>query len=166
MNYHYFCLQHRCLPYTRRATVLYTGDAKTFAWKGGGGRRPPIKLLNASDYVIVKAGKRYSMQPPVHVRSLVETMERNESYIYWLQPKGGGIEDQFASININGKFYHLNSKLEKAIFRNVRLTKDFRNYETLADGTHKLRIPTRLLKEKIRTSVRAQDCAPVSTHWM
>ena len=57
----------------------------------------------------------------MHVRSLVETMERNESYIYWLQPKNGGIEDQFASININGKFYHLNSKLEKAIFRNVSL---------------------------------------------
>ena len=120
-----------------------------------------MKLLNAADYVVIKAGKRYSMQPPVHVRSLVERMERNESFIYWLQPKDGGIEDQFASINVNGKFYHLNSKLEKAIFRNVRLTKDFRNYETLADGTHKLRIPTRLLKEKIRTSVRAADCSPV-----
>jgi len=121
-----------------------------------------MKLLNAADYVVIKAGTRYSMQPPVHVLSLVEKIERNESYIYWLQPKNGGIEDQFASININGKFYHLNSKLEKAIFRNVRLTKDFRIYETLADGTHKLRIPTRLLKEKIRTSVRASDCSPVS----
>ena len=65
--------------------------------------------------------------------------------------------DQFPSINVNGKFYHLNSKLEKAVFRSVRLTKDFRNYEFLEDGTMKLRIPVRLLREKIRTSVRADD---------
>ena len=130
-----------------------------------------MKLLTSSEFVVVKAGRRYSMPPPVQVHGLLESMERNESYIYWLQPKDGGIHDQFASINVNGKFYHLNSKLEKAIFRNVRLTKDFRNYEYLADGTMKLRIPTRLLREKIRTSVRvveghtvrARECGRV---WM
>lgn len=122
-----------------------------------------MKLLGVSEFDIVKAGKRYSMPPPVQVQSLIESMERNESYIYWLKPKGGGVEDQFASINVNGKFYLLNSKLEKAIFRNVRLTKDFRNYELLADGTKKLRIPTRLLREKIRTSVRSTEEPQVGT---
>ena len=40
-----------------------------------------------------------------------------------------------ACICVNGKFYALGSKVEKAIFRNVRLTRDFRNYERLVDGT-------------------------------
>ena len=124
-----------------------------------------MKLLTSSEFVVVKAGRRYVMPPPVQVHGLLQSMERNESYIYWMQPKDGGIHDQFASINVNGKFYHLNSKLEKAIFRNVRLTKDFRNYEVLADGTKKLRIPTRLLREKIRTSVRAADGQVVSVRW-
>ena len=115
-----------------------------------------MRQLNVADYVMVKAGSVYTTPQPVEVHHLLEKMERNESYIYWLQPKHGGLESQFASINVNGRFFHLNSKLEKAIFRNVRLTKNFQNFEVLADGTKKLRIPARLLREKIRTSVRAE----------
>jgi len=51
-------------------------------------------------------------------------------------------------------FYALSSKVEKAIFRSVRLTRDFRNYERLVDGTRKLVIPRRLFQEKLRTSRR------------
>ena len=116
-----------------------------------------MKSLDVGDFIVVKAGKKYAMPPPVQTAALMQGMERKESYVYWLQPRGGGVADQFPSINVNGKFYHLNSKLEKAVFRSVRLTKDFRNYEFLEDGTMKLRIPVRLLKEKIRTSVRADD---------
>lgn len=116
-----------------------------------------MKSLDIEDFIVVKAGRTYAMPPPVHTATLMQSMERKESYVYWLQPRGGVVADQFPSINVNGKFYYLNSKLEKAVFRNVRLTKDFRNYEFLEDGTMKLRIPLRLLKEKIRTSVRADD---------
>ncbi len=52
---------------------------------------------------------------------------------------------------MNGLFYALRSKVEKAIFRSVRLTSDFRNYERLVDGTRKLVIPRRLFQEKLRT---------------
>lgn len=110
--------------------------------------------MNPADFVLIRAGRACILPPPLESGSLMANLERNESCIFWLQPKGGRVEDQFASVNVNGKFYYLNSKMEKAVFRNVRLTKDFRNYEFLADGTKKLRIPLRLFREKIRTSVR------------
>lgn len=85
-------------------------------------------------------------------------MEKNESYIWWLQPNSGDLQSQIASICVNQKFYALNLRLEKVIFRHIRLTKDFVNVEFLEDGTEKLRIPRRLLREKLRTAMRAQVC--------
>jgi hypothetical protein len=88
------------------------------------------------------------------MEELLPSVERNEDAVYWLQPKGGKVEQQEACICVNGTFYSLNSKFEKAIFRNVRLTRDFQNYERLIDGTLKLVIPRRLFQEKIKTSRR------------
>ena len=113
-----------------------------------------MKVLNPADFLLIRAGRPCTLTPPLEPGSLMASLERNESCNFWLQPKDGRVEEQFASVNVNGKFYYLNSKMEKAVFRNIRLTKDFRNYEFLADGTKKLRIPQRLLREKIRTSVR------------
>ena len=66
---------------------------------------------------------------------LLPRIERNEGAVYWLQPKGGTVDQQEACICVNGKFYALSCKFEKAIFRSVRLTRDFQNYECLVDGT-------------------------------
>jgi hypothetical protein len=90
-------------------------------------------------------------------------MERNEGAVYWLQPKNGTMEQQEACICVNGVFYALNSKFEKALFRNVRLTRDFQNIERLVDGTKKLVIPRRLFCEKLRTSRRV-SCYTVSCY--
>jgi len=119
--------------------------------------RPPrfiMKTINVEGYVVVKAGMECCTGAPVAVQSLVAQMERNKDYIYWLQRARGGVETQIACLKINGVFHGLNMKLEKAIFRHVRLTRDFVNLELLSDGTQKLRIPTRLLHEKLRTSCR------------
>ena len=86
-------------------------------------------------------------------------MERNEGAVFWLQPKNGTVEQQEACICVNGVYYGLNSKFEKAIFRNVRLTRDFKNLERLVDGTRKLVIPRRLFYEKLRTSRRVSKFA-------
>lgn len=92
------------------------------------------------------------MNGPTDFKRLVSFLERQEQYIYWLQTASGQIQDQVASLCVNGKFYALNLKLEKAIFRQFRLNKNFVNVETLEDGTKKLRIPHRLFSEKIKTS--------------
>jgi hypothetical protein len=70
----------------------------------------------------------------------------------WLQRKNSDFETQIPAVNVNGSFYQPSFKLEKAIFRHIRLTRNFQNYELLEDGTKKLRIPLRLWLEKQRTS--------------
>ncbi len=99
------------------------------------------------------AKRNLSLAP---IEQLLPAMERNEGAVYWLQPRGGTVEQQEACICVDGVFYMLNSKFEKAIFRNVRLTRDFENYERLVDGTRKLVIPRRLFNEKMRTSRRVR----------
>ena len=120
-----------------------------------GGRRA-MKVVDVSRFEVVRAGVPCFTPPPVNVETIAKLMERNEDYIFWLQPPGGGVEQQLACVQINSVFYQLNMRLEKAIFRHIRLNRDFQNLERLEDGTPKLRIPTRLLREKMRTSLRSK----------
>jgi len=126
-----------------------------------------MKIVDISAFDIVKPGIEFQIQTKTprdedSVAELLPDMERNEGAVFWLEPKGGTVEQQEACICVNGVFYALNSKFEKAIFRNVRLTRDFKNYERLVDGKTKLVIPRRLFSEKLRTSrrVRADPCVP------
>ena len=121
-----------------------------------------MKAINISEFDIIKCGMEFVTTAVARpgVEDLLPHMERNESYVYWMQPKGGAIEQQLACICVNGTYYSLNNKLEKAIFRNVRLTRDFQNFERLVDGTRKLVIPQRLFHEKLRTSNRVRTALP------
>lgn len=116
-----------------------------------------MKLFDCDNYDVVKAGKEFLSDCTINLQHLLSVMEKNETYIFWLQPKNSDINSQVACIKINGVFYNLNLKMEKIIFRHIRLTKNFVNQERLEDGTPKLRIPHRLLKEKLRTALRAQQ---------
>jgi hypothetical protein len=121
---------------------------------------PQMKIIDISAFDIVKTGIEFqvvtSSKESSAVAELLPNMERNESAVFWLQPKHGTVEQQEACICVNGNYYALNSKFEKAIFRNVRLTRDFKNLERLVDGTRKLVIPRRLFYEKLRTSRRVR----------
>jgi len=122
-----------------------------------------MKAIRVAEFDIIKCGVEFvtGRDSRPGVEELLPHMERKESYVYWMQPKGGSTEQQQACIHVNGTYYALNNKLEKAIFRNVRLTRDFKNYERLVDGTRKLVIPQRLFQEKLRTSNRVPSVCPV-----
>ena len=117
-----------------------------------------MKQVDPTKFTIIKAGKAHTSEGAVNIKQIISIMERNESYIFWLQPKGASVQAQFPCIQINGIFYQLNLRLEKVIFRHVRLTRDFVNLELLEDGTPKLRIPSRLHREKLRTALRSEVC--------
>lgn len=117
-----------------------------------------MKKIDPNSYILIKAGIDCNISMPFDVDTLSNIMERNESYIFWLQPRNGGLQDQIAAVSLRGILYSINLRLEKAIFRRVRLSKSFLNVELLQDGTEKLRIPTRLLREKQRTSQRHLVC--------
>jgi len=113
-----------------------------------------MRTIDVKSMTMIKQGMRCESPLPLRIPDIISLMERNEEYIYWFQPTGGDVKTQVACVNINDKFYALNLKLEKAIFRHVRLTKNFVNLEVLQDGTKKLRIPIRLMQEKMRMSHR------------
>ncbi len=126
-----------------------------------------MKAIDVLDFDIIKCGVEFvtGVGARPGVDDLLPHMERNENYVYWMQPKGGSMDEQQACICVNGTYYALNNKLEKAIFRNVRLTRDFKNFERLVDGTRKLVIPERLFQEKLRTSNRVPHVHAGSTHF-
>lgn len=109
-----------------------------------------MKIVDLSCFDLIKEGIEFvtssNKQREQPLEELLPCIERNESAVYWLQPKGGTVDQQEACICVNGMFYALNSAFEKAIFRSVRLTRDFQNYERLVDGTPKLVIPRRLFQ--------------------
>ena len=110
-----------------------------------------MRSIDISTYEIVKAGVSATLDK-MSVHTLIDLMQKNDQYVYWLQRKNTTFETQIPAVCVNEHFYHPSFKLEKAIFRHIRLTRNFQNYELLEDGTKKLRIPLRLWLEKQRTS--------------
>jgi hypothetical protein len=73
--------------------------------------------------------------------------------VTWVMPRGGKPHEQIPCIQYKDRYYSLSLRMQKAIYRHIRLKKGFKNEETV-NGTPKLRIPDLLLKEKIRTQSR------------
>ena len=68
-------------------------------------------------FQLVKAGMPCYISTPFKLESIMQLMERNEKYIFWIQPPGTTMQKQIACVQINDVFYQLNLRLEKAIFR-------------------------------------------------
>jgi len=124
-----------------------------------------MRTFDISNYTIVKAGLPASLET-VNVCTLIQMMQKNEKYVYWLQRKNSDFETQIPAVNVNGSFYQPSFKLEKAIFRHIRLTRNFQNYELMEDGSKKLRIPLRLWREKQRTSSKFSVRHTRHTIWL
>ena len=86
-------------------------------------------------------------------KQAIALLERNTKVVTWLMPAGGRPQDQIPCIFYKGKHFSLSLRMQKAIYRHIRLKKGFKN-EEIVDGMPKLRIPDLLLKEKIRTQSR------------
>ena len=111
-----------------------------------------MKVIDIKNFSVVKVGQACVLPEPTDVHCLIKLMQMNEKYVYWLQPKNKDFSCQIPALYVNGNYVQPSVKLEKAIFRHIRLTRNFQNFELLEDGRKKLRIPIRLLKEKQRTS--------------
>jgi hypothetical protein len=53
-----------------------------------------MKAINISEFDIIKCGMEFVTTAVARpgVEDLLPHMERDESYVYWMQPKGGAIE--------------------------------------------------------------------------
>ena len=112
---------------------------------------------------------------------MVGHLERNERVVSWLQPEGAGVEQQVPAVRVRGVYYTLSLRMMKSIWRHVgvpllvfsfsacvasvtggeqvRLRKGFVNVENAPYGGRKLRIPSQLFTEKMRTQTRFNVCA-------
>jgi hypothetical protein len=66
----------------------------------------------------------------------------------------GTVDDQYPVMHVDGKHYTMSLRMMKAVWRSVRLRKGFVNLERAPFGGNKLRIPSLLFFEKMRTQSR------------
>ncbi len=103
---------------------------------------------------IVKSGVAWPYHEVPNSKKMISYLERNEALITWIQPEDGGVENQFPAIRVGDNLYTMSLRQMKAVWKHVRLKKNFINRETIPHVGVKLRIPEVLLMEKIRTQAR------------
>jgi hypothetical protein len=113
-----------------------------------------MKEIDCVSNLLICAGEDISALWPIKTRQVVKTLEKKEVYCSWFQLKGGTVEDQFPALRVQDKFYSMPLRIQKSIFRHMRLNATFVNREHTATGIEKLRIPITLMKEKMRTAKR------------
>jgi len=112
-----------------------------------------MRVIDASHMEVVSMGIpwRHALSPCS--KQAIALLERNTKVVTWLMPRGGRAQDQIPCILYKDRYFSLSLRMQKAIYRHIRLKKGFKN-EEMVNGLPKLRIPDLLLKEKIRTQSR------------
>ena len=118
-----------------------------------------MRVIEGDGMEVVSAGMPWLHDVPPCSKAAIALLERNTKVVTWLVPVGGQAHEQVPCILYKGKYYSLSLRMQKAIYRHIRLKKGFKNEERV-NGTSKLRIPDLLLKEKIRTQSRFDVRAP------
>ena len=104
---------------------------------------------------LVHSGEAWEHAQPPCSRQMIRHLERNEGLVTWVQPKGGTVKDQFPVMRLaDGHYYTMSLRMMKAVWRSVRLKRGFVNVERAPFGGEKLRIPSLLFVEKMRTQCR------------
>jgi hypothetical protein len=112
-----------------------------------------MRLIDATHMEVVSVGLGWRHAVSPCSKQAIHLLERNTKVVTWLMPTGGKATEQIPCILYKGKYCSLSLRMQKAVYRHIRLKKGFTNEETV-NGMQKLRIPDLLLKEKIRTQSR------------
>jgi hypothetical protein len=113
-----------------------------------------MRLIDMSTMDVASAGVPWTHAMSPCSKQAIHLLERNAKVVTWLTPRGSDeTHEQIPCIMFKGKHFSLSLRMQKAIYRHVRLKKGFKNEESV-NGFPKLRIPDLLLKEKIRTQSR------------
>jgi hypothetical protein len=112
-----------------------------------------MKAIDMSNMEVVYCGIPWMHEMAPCSKHAIQLLEKNTKVVTWIMPKGGDVKEQIPCIVFKEKHYSLSLRMQKAIYRHIRLKKGFQNEEKM-DGMAKLRIPDVLLKEKMRTQSR------------
>ena len=122
-----------------------------------------MREIDLSANELICAGEDARDLWPLKEKTQLQQLEKKESFCSWFQAKNGTVEDQIPALKVGEKFYSMPMKVQKIIFRHVRLNNAFRNIEHTATGREKLWIPQTLLREKLRTARRFMVSPPRRT---
>lgn len=123
-----------------------------------------MKRIDTTGMVLVHYGREWGHKDPPCSKTMIAQLERNEPLVYWLQPTDRPPQEQVPALKLKDGYYTLSLRMMKAIWRHVRLRKGFSNLERAQLGGYKLRIPTVLLTEKMRTQSRFNVSMAVRVH--
>ena len=112
-----------------------------------------MRVIDATHMEVVTLGLPWRHAVSPCSKQAISLLERNTKVVTWLMPKGGSARDQIPCILYKDRYFSLSLRMQKAIYRHIRLKKGFKNEETV-NGLSKLRIPDLLLKEKIPVGLR------------
>ena len=112
-----------------------------------------MRAVNMSGMEVAFQGSVWEYHIPPCCKAAIPLLEKNELVVSWVRPIGEDVHDHIPTIQYKGKYYTLSLRMQKAIYRHIRLKRGFRNVEVM-DGVTRLRIPDVLLREKIRTQSR------------
>lgn len=106
-------------------------------------------------FELVLKGEDVSHFWPLKTKAELKHLEKEEKYCTWLQRRGGGVDDQIPCLRLQNRYFLMSLRVQKVVFRHVRLGPSFRNLEYTITGRPKLWIPLTLLREKLRTASRS-----------
>ena len=72
-----------------------------------------MRVIDPSQYQVVHHGKVWEHKAEPCSKEAISLLERNESLITWLQPRGRGVEDQIPCIIVGDLYCSLSLRMMK-----------------------------------------------------
>ena len=92
-----------------------------------------MRLIDAKGMEIISSGIPWNHSISPCSKQAIHLLERNTKVVTWLMQPGGNVKDQIPCILYKGKFYSLSLRMQKAIYRHIRLKKGFKMKKPLTE---------------------------------
>ena len=72
-----------------------------------------MRAVNMSLHRVVKCGVDWPYEKTPNCKQMIMQLERNEALVTWLEPKNGGIAEQFPVIRVKDNYYTMSLRMMK-----------------------------------------------------
>lgn len=75
-----------------------------------------MKEVDMESVDVIQSGGSWTFEQPPCSKGMIPYLERNESLVTWVQPKGGAYTDQFPVMRVGGRYYTMSLRMMKAVW--------------------------------------------------
>ena len=72
-----------------------------------------MRAVDMSLHRVVKCGVDWPYEKTPNCKQMILQLERNEALVTWIEPKNGGISDQFPVIRVKDNYYTMSLRMMK-----------------------------------------------------